>query len=612
MQRIRNKSILFLFCLGLFYNDSHASSFVGKFNTSLIEEHLPETLDEAVDYLIKSFNDTEKAYLKNFPKCDLIIFHFGWGTGIRNGLGLWGKNNKLLESCAAKAGKTSIHPDDASFIIIEGVWAKLNKELDLTDFTTVEPDKYFDAVWKTLQKANQKNNVNYLASLPIWMYGVRRLNFTPDSIKARNTQLLSEAQKLVNANNERSFLGLLYLVSYDFDRKKISLLLDKNLELNTTYIELPSYNYKNVLVKNLLIRPHVNNKIADKKVKYNWNNISLKDLAVKCYGSLNEKYFNSIEDLNKWKALINSNYLIKWKNEIEISERDYFTLSKNPRELLEILTLTKKYFYFEEHNHGLTEGPYRDSKKSIATLVSFLRLKDTLMDAYPYNDAIVMFDKSVDPRYQIYKYDPNDSSITKSGRSIVEERQLFSFRATCALKVIADKLSTEEVFDMLNSNTIIEYNKKFKTEDLSDYKILGGFLLATQYKRILNYPNKDKVFETFYYYWKNEFITWPMQNYLIELLFQVDKKRALPIFLENFKSVPTEGSFTRNGILESIIKYDFADNKDFIEKWYWTVYDKGFNYHPYEPELILTTLKNTNTETMKLYNKILSDKRYKK
>ncbi len=55
-------------------------------------------------------------------KRDLILFHHRWGTGIRNSLGLWRGNEKLLASCGH--GKP-VHPDDCSIVSVETAWTLL-------------------------------------------------------------------------------------------------------------------------------------------------------------------------------------------------------------------------------------------------------------------------------------------------------------------------------------------------------------------------------------------------------------------------------------------------------------------------------------------------------
>lgn len=77
-----------------------------------------------------------KMTVRSTPKDELILFHHGWGTGIRNAFGLWKGNAALMRSCAeARGGRTGagtgaafLHPDSASMVIIEAVWLRLQTE----------------------------------------------------------------------------------------------------------------------------------------------------------------------------------------------------------------------------------------------------------------------------------------------------------------------------------------------------------------------------------------------------------------------------------------------------------------------------------------------------
>lgn len=82
----------------------------------------PTTVDEAARLIAGELDDESKARVRTTKKDQLIEFHHGWGTGIRNSLGLWRGNEKLLESCGR--GK-KVHPDDCSMVIIEAVWTLL-------------------------------------------------------------------------------------------------------------------------------------------------------------------------------------------------------------------------------------------------------------------------------------------------------------------------------------------------------------------------------------------------------------------------------------------------------------------------------------------------------
>ena len=81
------------------------------------------TFEGVVAAIVARLDADSKARLRATPKDDLIIYHHGWGTGIRNEYRLW-SNQALLASCAEKAGYTDpdIHPDSASMLIIEAVW----------------------------------------------------------------------------------------------------------------------------------------------------------------------------------------------------------------------------------------------------------------------------------------------------------------------------------------------------------------------------------------------------------------------------------------------------------------------------------------------------------
>ena len=84
---------------------------------------LPSSLEEAVDDIVSELSEEDKETVKETSFGDLIRYHHGWGTGIRNSLGLWRGNIELLKSAC---GSEQCHPDDASMEIIYGVWNILN------------------------------------------------------------------------------------------------------------------------------------------------------------------------------------------------------------------------------------------------------------------------------------------------------------------------------------------------------------------------------------------------------------------------------------------------------------------------------------------------------
>jgi hypothetical protein len=84
---------------------------------------LPTTIEGVVRDIISRLTAEERARIKTTSKQDLILFHHGWGTNIRNRYGLWQSNSKLVHAACGKP----CHPDDASMIIIEAVWQALQK-----------------------------------------------------------------------------------------------------------------------------------------------------------------------------------------------------------------------------------------------------------------------------------------------------------------------------------------------------------------------------------------------------------------------------------------------------------------------------------------------------
>lgn len=82
----------------------------------------PTTVDQAARQIVSVLDDESKTRVRTTKKDDLIQYHLGWGMGIRNSLGLWRGNEKLLESCGQ--GR-KVHPDDCSMVIITAVWTLL-------------------------------------------------------------------------------------------------------------------------------------------------------------------------------------------------------------------------------------------------------------------------------------------------------------------------------------------------------------------------------------------------------------------------------------------------------------------------------------------------------
>jgi hypothetical protein len=81
------------------------------------------TYEGVVADVVANLDEESLALLRRTAKADLIQFHHGWGTTIRNYYRFW-SNEALIRSCARRAGRDgSMHPDDASMVVMEGVWS---------------------------------------------------------------------------------------------------------------------------------------------------------------------------------------------------------------------------------------------------------------------------------------------------------------------------------------------------------------------------------------------------------------------------------------------------------------------------------------------------------
>jgi hypothetical protein len=96
--------------------------------TNLVDEQpYPKTVDEAVDWLLILLDEAQKEKIRNLPKLfDMIHYHHGLGTWIRNNFGLWYGNDELLQSCGYRRNKHNAYADYASFEILIALWKRFH------------------------------------------------------------------------------------------------------------------------------------------------------------------------------------------------------------------------------------------------------------------------------------------------------------------------------------------------------------------------------------------------------------------------------------------------------------------------------------------------------
>lgn len=108
----------------------------------------PITLDECMDALSQVLSKEDNADLIASSENDLIRYHFGLGTWIRNNWNLWA-GGPLLEHMKSLG---FMHPDDMSQTIIEEYWARKNNKPSKIQ----EKVKKYGQYWEEMQKGKGK------------------------------------------------------------------------------------------------------------------------------------------------------------------------------------------------------------------------------------------------------------------------------------------------------------------------------------------------------------------------------------------------------------------------------------------------------------------------
>ena len=84
---------------------------------------LPRSVSQAADRIVRNIHPEWRKTLLKTKRQDLDQFQYVWGTGIRDSLCLQaGNNDQLLRSAC---GGQLCHPEDASLVIMETVWDRL-------------------------------------------------------------------------------------------------------------------------------------------------------------------------------------------------------------------------------------------------------------------------------------------------------------------------------------------------------------------------------------------------------------------------------------------------------------------------------------------------------
>ena len=84
----------------------------------------PKTVDAAADTLLEGMSFQDKTRIANMGPEKLLEFHRIYGGSIQMEFRLPG-NDPLMKSCAEVAGLPGLTGDQASYVILKVLWAKL-------------------------------------------------------------------------------------------------------------------------------------------------------------------------------------------------------------------------------------------------------------------------------------------------------------------------------------------------------------------------------------------------------------------------------------------------------------------------------------------------------
>ncbi len=122
---------------------SFASTFAAESAT-----YIPKDLDDAHRQLEKLLPAKELRRVRAMKsEDDMIVYHMGLGTGLRNDWGLW-RGSRLARYFNALGIR---HPDDMSGIILDTFWCKIHDR----PFRLEAKIKYYQDYWQKMEREDR-------------------------------------------------------------------------------------------------------------------------------------------------------------------------------------------------------------------------------------------------------------------------------------------------------------------------------------------------------------------------------------------------------------------------------------------------------------------------
>ncbi|MGV3616212.1 MAG: DUF6794 domain-containing protein [Fimbriimonas sp.] len=139
---------------------------------------IPKDLEAAMKELDKLLPPKMRAAMTKGTEDDMIVYHHGLGTWLRNNWGLWGQS--ALAKWFAQRG--IFHPDDMSGIVLDSYWRRLHKRpIDLEGQIA-----HYQEYWKREKEADAKREAQTaraLVAIPKMMMGLTVAPSTPSTVR---------------------------------------------------------------------------------------------------------------------------------------------------------------------------------------------------------------------------------------------------------------------------------------------------------------------------------------------------------------------------------------------------------------------------------------------
>jgi ACT domain-containing protein len=252
--------------------------------------------------------------------------------------------------------------------------------------------------------------------------------------------------------------------------------------------------------------------------------------------------------------------------------------------LLKILLLSKQFVVYDDGHSGLPFFIPPENADFIQLISKYLRVEDLEYSYYLFPAAIC-------------------PSVVFSN----ESHQKQTIKSINTLTVLADSIDIEELHASLSESAYYDYKNLDFVNELDDYRGYVGFVLVTQWERLLRSINRHRLYDTMQFY-IDEQISWPMTIFLASRIIEIDPEKSKGTVRD---LLDTDIWSSKRALIKSIISSAFYKHHDFLYDWYFKIQDTKFERHPHDRDIILHELQQGGKDRLGLYKKILQDNRFK-